>query len=297
MLTRAGVGRLEIVDRDFVEPSNLQRQSLFTEEDALKAVPKAAAAEEALGAINSEAEIRGHVLDLAFDNIEALCRSVDVIVDATDNFETRYLINDFSVKHSIPWVYGGCVGSCGVAFAFQPGSGPCLQCLFPERPEPGSMDTCDTAGIIAPAVHAVAAFQTTQTLKLLTGAPVEARIFQFDVWECWWRAAKAPGKGDPECRCCGLRQFRFLDGERQDRLVRLCGRNAIQVFPAAASVVDFQRLAARLNGVGRTVVSEYMMRIEVDGYEIALFPDGRSIIKGTDDPSRARAVYARYIGR
>ncbi len=295
MLARAGVGRLDLIDRDFVEDSNLQRQTLFCEADAKNGSPKAVAAAAALRAINSEIEVVGHVDDLNPENIETLCSQCDLIVDGTDNFDTRYLINDLAWKRTIPWVYGGCVGSGGVAFAFQPGKTPCLQCLFPEVPAPGSARTCDTAGIIAPTVHVVAAYQVTQALKLICGLEAEGML-RFDIWDDDWRWARLGGQPDSNCRCCGAREFRFLNGEG-DRLVRLCGRNAVQVSPPGEVAIDFPRLAERIGKTGQANFNEYMMRIEVDGYEIALFPDGRSIIKGTDDPLKARSVYARYIGR
>ncbi len=295
MLTRAGVGRLDLIDRDFVEESNLQRQTLFCEADVKNASPKAVAASTALRSINSEVDVQGHVTDLIPENIETLCARCDLIIDGTDNFDTRYLINDWAWKRSIPWVYGGCVGSGGVAFAFQPGKTPCLQCLFPEAPAPGSARTCDTAGIIAPTVHVVASYQVTQALKLICGLVAEGML-QFDIWDDNWHWSRLGAQPDPNCRCCGGHDFRFLHGEG-DRLVRLCGRNAVQVSPATQVAIDFQRLAERIGKTGQANFNEYMMRIDVDGYEIALFPDGRSIIKGTDDPLKARSVYARYIGR
>lgn len=296
ILTRAGIGRLKILDRDFIEESNLQRQGLFTEEDARRGLPKAVAAQHALRALNSEVELEGIVEDVTDANIAALCRGTQVIVDGTDNFETRYLINDFSVRESVPWVYGACLGSYGIAFAFQPGKTPCLQCLFAEPPPAGSAETCDTAGILGPVVHAVAGYQSAQVLKLAVGQPPAAELFQVDVWNSRARLLPVEGAQDEACRCCGRREFRFLEGRERARLVRLCGRNAVQVSPRRRARLDFEQISKRLEKTGQVAFNEYMMRIQINGYEIALFPDGRSIIRGTEDFSEARALYAKYIG-
>ncbi|MFQ5740440.1 MAG: ThiF family adenylyltransferase [Acidobacteriota bacterium] len=296
MLVRGGVGEVVLVDRDFVEPSNLQRQTLFTESDADQGIPKAIAAQKALVAINSEIDVQSRVSDLTFENVDEICSGSNVLVDATDNFEARYLMNDYAFKNGIPWVYGACVGSYGTAFAFQPGRTPCLQCLFRDPPASGSADTCETAGILAPVAHMVASYQVAQVLKILVGEHSNERLFQIDVWEESWREISLAGTADSECRCCGRREFRFLEGRESDRLIRLCGRNAIQVSPGRSTRLDFHQLSERLQPSARAAFNEYMMRIQVVGYDIALFPDGRCIIKGTDDPARARGVYARYIG-
>ena len=296
LLVRAGVGRLDLIDRDFVEESNLQRQSLFTEADADAAIPKAVAAEKALRSINSQVEINGTVQDLTIENIEDLCEQGDIIVDGTDNFETRYLINDFSVKRGIPWVYGACVGSYGTAFLVRPGATSCLQCLFPEPPPLGSVETCDTAGVLGSVVHAVASFQVAQVMKLLVGRTPAERVLKVDVWEDHWQLISAAGARNQDCLCCGKREFRFLEAEEQTHLMRLCGRDAVQVRPSRMTQLDFPQLCQRLTKSGKVRYNKHMMRIRVNGYEIALFPDGRSIIKGTDDFAEARAVYARYIG-
>ncbi|MDA2928832.1 ThiF family adenylyltransferase [Acidobacteria bacterium AH-259-O06] len=296
ILGRAGVGQLKLIDRDFVEESNLQRQSLFSEEDAKKGLPKAVAAEKALRAINSDVELQGVIQDITWENIERLCRDGHIIVDGTDNFETRFLINDFCVKRGMPWIYGACVGSYGVAFAFQPKLTACLQCLFEQPPEIGTTETCDTAGILAPIVHIVAAYQVTQAIKILVGEAARAEILQVDVWTGTWRTIAARSARSEQCLCCGQHQFRFLEGEEKARLTRLCGRNAVQVSPQHSTQLDFQQLRKRLEKSAQVDFNEYMMRIQVDRYEIALFTDGRSIISGTDDFSEARAVYAKYIG-
>ena len=296
MLARAGVGRIVVVDRDFVEESNLQRQSLFTERDAREGIPKAVAAQKALQALNTRVAIDAQVEDVTCDNIESLYASSDVIIDGTDNFETRYLVNDFSVKSSRPWVYGACLGSRGVSFAFRPGKTLCLQCLFGEPPEPGSVETCDTVGIVAPAVHLVASFQVTQVLKLLTESRVRSQILEVDLWEDRWRLLPVRQGSDGECGCCHSRCFRFLEGGDVRRTIRLCGRNAVQVSPPGRVRLDFDKIARRLKKTGKVRFNQYTMQIFVGDYEIALFPDGRSIIRGTEDFSEARGVYSKYVG-
>ena len=296
MLTRAGVGHLKLIDRDFVEESNLQRQSLFTEEDAQRGLPKVVALQRALQAINSDVQLEGIVQDLSWENIEQLCQDSHLILDGTDNFETRFLINDFAVKSRIPWVYGACVGSYGVSFAFQPKVTACLQCLFDRTPEAGTVDTCDTVGILAPVVHAVSAYQVTQVMKLLVGQSPAPEILQIDVWKGTWRIIEAGEARNPDCCCCGQHQFRFLEGKEKTRLTRLCGRNAVQVSPRRSLNVDFEKLSRRLEKSAQVDFNEYIMRIRVNGYEIALFADGRSIVRGTEDFAEARAVCAKYIG-
>ena len=296
MLVRAGVGSLRLIDRDFVEESNLQRQTLFTEEDARQTIPKAVAAERALRAINSEIEVKGFVEDVTFGNMEELCRDSQVILDGTDNFETRYLMNDFSVKYGVPWIYGACLGSYGISLAFQPPVTACLQCLLEEPPGIGTLETCETAGILAPVVHAVSAYQTAQALKLLVGQCPAGEMLQLDVWENQWRLLPVSKAQNEPCACCDSRAFRFLEGNQRDRLTRLCGRDAVQVCPGRHIRLNFREISRRLKDSGKIDFNKYLMRIHIEGYEIALFRDGRSIIKGTDDFSQARAIYAKYIG-
>jgi adenylyltransferase/sulfurtransferase len=296
MLTRAGIGKLTLIDRDFVEESNLQRQSLFTEADAHQGLPKAAVAERELRAINSDVEVEGVIEDVTWQNIDRLCKGSDLIVDGTDNFETRFLINDFAVKEEVPWIYGACVGSYGVAFAFQPNRSACLQCLFEQPTDVGTTETCDTAGILAPVVHAIAAFQVAQGLKILVGESPPQEILQIDVWTGSWQTITAKKARSQKCRCCGEGQFHFLEGQENKKLTRLCGRNAVQISPPRPTRSDFQQISKRLDKSAQIDLNEYLLRIRVDGYEIALFADGRSIIRGTDDFTEARALYAKYIG-
>lgn len=296
MLVRAGVGSLTLVDRDFVETSNLQRQSLFSEEDAASALPKAVAAAAALQRINREVEIVTQVQDLRPDNIAGLLQGAELILDGTDNFETRFLLNDFAVREKLPWVYGACLGSYGTALAVEPGRSPCLRCLCESPPSPGSLETCDTAGILSPIVHLVASFQVVQCLKILVGESPSREILQVDLWKGEWRSTPSPSAPSPDCPCCVRHQFEFLEGHAAGRLTRLCGRGAVQVYPAGAGSVDLEKISRRLSRRGRVQCNPYLLRAWINGYEIALFPDGRSIIKGTEDAGEARAVYSKYIG-
>ncbi len=299
MLVRAGVGKIVLADRDFVEESNLQRQTLFCEDDARQGLPKAVAARRALLAVNSSLEIEEVVADIDADGIGRFARDCDLLLDGTDNFETRFLINDYSVKHGLPWVYAAALGSYGVAMGLHPAQGgPCLRCVMPHLPPAGSAQTCETAGILAPAVLAVASFQVAQSLRLLVGEPFLQRILQVDVWEGSWRTIPLQGFRDSRCGCCVERRFDFLQGRSRNRAMSLCGRNAVQLSPSHKQAVDFDRLRSRLGGSRAVRVSgnPYVLRIDADGCQIALFRDGRSIVRGTEDFARARTLYARYVG-
>ena len=295
-LVRAGIGYVRLVDRDFVEESNLQRQCLFTEDHARLSLPKAVAAESILGTMNSQVTVDAVVEDLTHRNVERLCGESDLILDGTDNFETRYLLNDYSLRTGRTWIYGACVGSYGTAFAFRPRVTPCLQCLFPRPPAPGSAETCDTSGILAPVVHVVASYQVTQVLKILVGAEPASTMLKFDVWENRVKVVSLQGARDPDCPCCGALELRFLEGRERRYSVRLCGRNSVQVQPGEDSRMDLAQVARRLRPSGSVTLNDYIMKLEVNGYELALFRDGRAIIRGTEDETEARAIYARYIG-
>lgn len=293
-LARAGVGSMVIIDRDYVEPSNLPRQWLFEESDAADALPKAAAAERRLALINSSIHVRGVVADLTASNAEQLLGRVDLILDGTDNFETRYLINDFSVSRSIPWVYGAAVGSYGLAMPVLPGRTPCLRCVYPNPPQ-SAQPTCETAGVVNVIASLVASYQVADALKILCGQAdrVEARITTVDVWQGGTRQIAAPPR-DPECPACGRRQFPYLEESRREP-VRLCGRSAVQVQEREQSL-DLAELKARLERIGEVRANEFAVRFFVPPYEMTIFPDGRAIIKGTSDAGLARSLYARYIG-
>jgi molybdopterin-synthase adenylyltransferase len=293
-LARAGVGRLTIIDRDYVEPGNLQRQWLFEEDDAAQAMPKAAAAEKRLRAINSAVAVRAVVADLTASNAAELLAGAAVILDGTDNFDTRYLINDFAVSRGIPWIYGAAVGSYGIEMPVIPGRTACLRCIYPEQPA-GAQPTCETAGVLNTIVSLVAALQASDALKILCGCQeqVEARITTAEIWKGGIRQIAMPPR-DPDCPTCARRDFPFLEETRRAP-VRLCGRNAVQVQERERTI-DLAELKARLAPLGEVRANEYALRFQVQPYEMTIFPDGRAIVKGTSDEGVARSLYAKYVG-
>ncbi len=299
ILCRAGVGTLRLVDRDFVEESNLQRQTLFSEEDAKKGLPKPIAAQQRLKQINASIRVEAHVTDVDSGNIEGLAEGAHCILDATDNFETRFLVNDVSVKHGIPWVYGAAVGSRGVSMSVVPTQTPCLRCIFGSVPATGTTPTCDTDGVLAPIVTIVASYQSVEAIKILTGnlGQINRKLSEIDVWENSWKQVEiASAKDSGGCRCCDLRAFDFL-GQRDGSLAAvLCGRNSIQIRRLDQIRVDLPSLAQRLKRLGGVQLNEFLLRFQVDQYEIAVFSDGRGIVRGTGDPKIARSLFARYIG-
>ena len=294
LLVRAGVGELIIIDRDFVEESNLQRQTLFTEQDAAERLPKAVAAEAHLKQANSGVKVRGVVADLTPQNAGERLRDVQLILDGTDNFETRYLLNDYSVQSGIPWIYGAAVGSGGMTMTIRPGVTPCLACLFPEPPS-GIHATCDTEGIIASAAAVVASIQVAEALKLLVGdtKSLHGKLISLDVWENRYQAID-PGSPSTDCRCCQRREFVHLESTRRAP-VTLCGRDSVQIHERERPM-DFAALEAKLKALGQVRYNAHVLLFAAEPYEMTVFPDGRAIIKGTDDPGVARSLYARYIG-
>ena len=298
-LARAGVGKLRIVDRDFVETTNLQRQVLFDEEDVAANLPKAIAAANKLRRINSEIEIEPIVADVDHANILNLLEGVDCLVDGTDNFETRFLINDAAIKLGIPWVYGGSIGAGGQTMTILPGETPCLRCLITEAPPPGTTETCDTAGILGPIVNVIASIQAAEAIKILSGhrEAVQRSLLVFDVWENRYLAMKAAGlREGSDCPACVRHEFEWLSGERGTHTAVLCGRNAVQLAQPGRGAVSLDALAEKLSGVGRVTRNPFLLRLEVEGYTLTLFPDGRAIIGGTDDIATARTVFAKYVG-
>jgi molybdopterin-synthase adenylyltransferase len=294
LLARAGVGSLRIIDRDYVELANLQRQLLYDEQAASEVCPKAIAAARRLKAINSSIEIEPQVADLTPGNIDDLLAGAGLILDATDNFETRYLINDFAVERGIPWIYGAAVGSYGLTITIFPGKTCCLRCMLPEPPG-GVQPTCETTGVLGPVTAAIAALQAADALKILSGHAdrIEPRLTTIDVWSGDLFQSNAPDR-DPNCPACGRREFTFLEGGERPPTV-LCGRNAVQISERSTPV-DLKALAAQLAPVGDTKVNEFLLRAHVGGFEFTIFPDGRAIIKGTSDAGVARSLYAKYIG-
>jgi adenylyltransferase/sulfurtransferase len=270
---------------------------MFTERDAAERVPKAIAAANHIREINAEIQTEAEVLDVNQSNIERLIAECDVVLDGTDNFGTRYLLNDACVKHNKNWIYGAAVGSYGVTMTIRPHQTPCLRCVFEEAPPPASAPTCDTSGVIMPIISVVAAVQVTEALKLLTGhfEDLHRSLMQFDVWRNEWRKIN-PGAPAPHCPTCGQRNFVTLEAAANDFSAVLCGRNAVQVLPSQQTRIDFQALAQKLRGVGEVKFNEYLLRFRTGEYELTVFQDARSIIRGTDEIATARSLYAKYIG-
>ncbi len=298
-LARAGVGHLRIVDRDFVETSNLQRQVLFDEQDVADGLPKAVAAQRKLRRINSEIEIEAIVADVDHTNIIELATAADVIVDGTDNFETRYLLNDVSIKQNIPWVYGGCLGAEGQTMTILPGETPCLSCLMPEAPPPGSTPTCDTAGILSPIVNVIASIQAMEAIKILSGnrASVNRTLMVLGLWDNSLRQVKLDALLEADnCPTCHHGEFPWLEGLCGSHSAVLCGRNAVQISSPQRQQLSLDSLEKKLSTVGQVNRNPFMLRLDVDGYRLTIFPDGRAIISGTDDIATAKTLFAKYIG-
>src|SRR3954468_18778275 len=298
-LVRAGVGLVRIVDRRFVELNNLQRQVLFDEQDVAQSLPKAVAAANKLKQINSEVQIEPIVADVTHHNIDDMASDVDVIVDGTDNFAIRFLLNDFAVKYKKPWVYGGCIGAEGQTMTILPEDTACLACMMSDAPPPGSTPTCDTAGILGPTVGVIASIEANEALKILSGhrEAISRRLTIIDLWDNQFRAvdlSKLRESGD--CRVCKHHEFVWLAGERGDTSAVLCGRNAVQLSPSSGSVASLDDAATRLAGIGQLQQNPFLLRLTVDGYVLTMFRDGRTIVSGTNDVATARSLHARYIG-
>jgi molybdopterin-synthase adenylyltransferase len=294
VLARAGVGFIRLVDRDLVELSNLQRQLLFEESDAHESAPKAIAAARRLAAINSDIKIDPVVADMGMDNIFDLLQGIDLVLDGLDNLEGRYLLNDACTKNNVPWIYASCVSSTVMARLIVPGKTPCFRCLHRQLPEPGSVRTCDTSGIIGPAALLAASIQASIALQFLTdelSAPTQ--LFVADAWHCSLDGIAV--SRSENCPCCALRKFDFLKPRRQ-QTISLCGRNAVQVRPPFDRRPDFDALASRLRVLGTVQVKDRLLRLDAPPYALTLFEDGRAIVKGTDDPALARSLVARWIG-
>ncbi len=293
-LVRAGVGFLRIIDRDYVELNNLQRQWLFTEADAQGAMPKAVAAARHLASANSQATVEPAVADVTPASIEDLLSDVHLILDATDNFETRFLLNDFAVQNQIPWIYGAAVGTYGLTFPVFPLESACLRCVYPDPPG-GAQPTCETAGVLNTVTATIAAIQSTMALQILSGqaGAVPRAITSVDLWTGAFRRVALP-KRDPQCPTCAMRRFEFLESTKRTP-ISLCGRNAVQIHDSNRPL-DLNALAARLSPLGQVRHNEFALRFFAEPYEMTVFPDGRAIIKGTQDTGVARSLYARYVG-
>jgi molybdopterin/thiamine biosynthesis adenylyltransferase len=294
LLARAGVGTLRLIDRDYVEESNLQRQILYTEQDAAEALPKAEAARRHLLEANSTINIEAHVADLNPEDAPDLLTGAGVILDATDNFETRLLINDFAVRENVPWIYGAAVGSYGIAMPILPNDSACLRCIYPEPPS-GAQPTCETAGVMGSVTTLIGSIQAMEALKILAGhkSAVRRKIFTADLWTGPLRETSTPHR-DPACPTCARRHFVYLEG-RGRAPISLCGRNAVQIHERTRPL-NLGDLAQRLKGLGSVKANEFALRFHDGEYEVTAFADGRAIIKGTTDAGVARSVYSRYIG-
>ena len=292
-LARAGIGEIRIVDRDYVEIDNLQRQILFDEEDAEKGMPKAVSAVEKLRKINSDVKFIPFVEDVNPLNIERIIKGVSAVADGTDNMETRFLINDACIKHNIPWVYGAVIGTEGMTMNVVPEKTACLRCLIKNVPPPGLLPTCDTSGVMNTAVNVIASLQSTELIKILTGKKFSREAIHFDVWRGMFTKIKV--KKLPSCISCGKKIFEFLNGKYTDSTV-LCGRNAVQINVDLKEKISFENLHDKLKNIGEVEFNEYMLRFRKDKYELVVFENGRTIIKGTGDKNLAKSLYARYIG-
>ena len=296
LLARAGIGKLVIVDRDFIELNNLQRQVLYDEDDLARNLPKAVAAAEKLRRINSQIGVEPVVADVSSENVESLIQDAGVVLDGTDNLDTRYLINDACVKHDIPWVYGGAIASTGMSMTIRPHAGPCLRCLYRTPPRAGTLDTCDTAGVVAPIIQVISGWQAAEAMKLLVGrGKLNEGLLHFDVWENTCEQYKVERRAD--CPTCVQHQFSYLDARAGAVTTALCGRKAVQVRVRDTQPLALDALQRKLApAVSDLRANDYMLRFKVDHYEVSVFPDARAIIQGTDDESVARSLYARYIG-
>jgi len=294
LLARAGVGTLRIVDRDFVEPSNLQRQTLFDEADAAESLPKPVAAARKIAAFNSEIAVEPEIADLIPENVDRLLAGTQLLMDGTDNFETRYLLNDWAVKNRVPWIYCAAVGSYAATLNVIPSQTSCLACLFPEPPA-GAVETCETAGILNSAVNLAASVAASEAMKILTGASEALRktLVSFDVW-CNQHAEIAAVAPRPDCGVCQKHEYVHLNGERRPHIT-LCGRNSVQIHERNRPI-DFPSMSERLKPHGSVRHNQFVLKFQHESYEMTLFPDGRAIFKGTDDPAVARSLYARYVG-
>lgn len=298
ILVRAGVGRMTIVDRDYVEYSNLQRQQLYAESDAAERLPKAVAAQRRLAEINSDVPVEAHIMDVGVYELELLASGVDLILDATDNFETRLVINDISQKYRIPWIYGACVGSYGLSYMIVPGKTPCLNCLLNAVPLGGA--TCDTAGIIAPTVHMVVAYQSAEALKWLSGNhdALREELVSFDLWSNQHVAIKVGAVRKQDCTSCGNEpSYPYLTQEHLSKTAVLCGRDTVQIRPPHKQELDLEQLSAQLPAAeGKLERNPFLLSYEIGAHRLVFFRDGRVLVHGTKDIAEAKTLYHRYMG-
>jgi len=298
-LVRAGIGRVRLIDRDWVEWDNLPRQTLFTEDDARHRVPKAVAAAEKLQQINSDVKLDIAVTDLTFRTAAQLLADVDLILDGTDNFETRFLINDYALAHNKPWVHAGCIGAQGQLLPIVPGKTACFRCLISEPPTADSQETCDTAGVLGPAIGVIASWQAIEAIKILTATTNETlgKLQVFDLWQGTHRTISLEAlRNNQECQACHRSDFEFLDGRRSAAASVLCGKNAVQIQPPTTQRLNLSEMSERLRSYGQLQINAFLLRVNSDNLQLTLFADGRAIVSGTEEPAVARALYARIIG-
>lgn len=296
-LTRAGVKRIVLVDRDYVDWTNLQRQQLYTENDAKQQLPKVIAAKNRLNQINSDVEIQGHVMDMGIEEAEELIEGIDLIIDATDNFETRLLINDLSQKYQVPWIYGACVGSYGITYTILPGQGPCLNCFLNKIP--AYNQTCDTVGIIAPAVQMVTAYQTAEALKILVEdfQAVRRKIVTFDLWENQHVQLGMDKAKKEDCPSCGTNPtYPHLEKSSALKTAVLCGRDTVQIRPSYNREIDLKEMEQRLSAHGEVRRNPYLLELQSNSRRLVLFKDGRALVHGTKDTAEAKSLYHRLLG-
>jgi adenylyltransferase/sulfurtransferase len=298
-LVRAGIGNIKIIDRDYIEESNLQRQILFDEDDIASNLPKAVAAQRKLRKINSNINIEGIVTDINYSNIEDLTKGADVIIDGTDNFETRFLINDFSIKNNIPWIYGACIGSRGLTMNIIPSETPCLRCVFETMPQMGSFPTCDTVGVIGPIASIIASFQVTEAIKIITkdSGAINKTLFEIDVWKNKFKRIDVSTlKEINSCPTCKQHNYKFLEAEDGSMVSFLCGKNAVQILARNTGNIDLAQLAKRLGKLTEVSHNAFMLKFKINNNGFTVFPDGRAIITGTHDTSIAKNLYSKYLG-
>ncbi|MCS6885815.1 MAG: ThiF family adenylyltransferase [Acidobacteriota bacterium] len=297
-LARAGVGSLRIIDRDVVEPSNLHRQSLYDETDAKNHLPKAEAAKRRLQMLNSELQIEAIVRDVSSTNTEHLLEGTDLVLDGTDNFETRFIINDACIKRSIPWIYAAAVSSYGLTMTVIPEKTPCLRCIFEQLPPPASAPTCETAGVILPIISSISAIQVTEAIKILIRRYelLHKSLVQLDIWKNRYVKIDVTNARSKDCICCSRKIFDYLS-QPQSLVATLCGRNTVQVVPNAGFKIDLKQLAEKLRPHGEVQINRFLLRFKLpEGYELTIFPDARSLIHGTADTTTARSIYAKFVG-
>lgn len=298
LLARAGVGKLFLIDRDFLELNNLQRQMLYDEKDVRDHLPKAVAAENHLRGINSEIQIHGIVSDINANNIHAMLQGVDLILDGSDNFETRFLINDFSLQNQIPWIYGGAIRTEGMSYVILPGERPCLRCMFGEAPKHSHMQTCSQVGVLSTVSHLIASFQATEAIKILAGQRerVDPKMWKVDIWNKTFKSISVEHLMNFSCSGCSMDTYPYLEYHQGTQTLSLCGRNAVQIYKSNEDFIDFKALAERINDKAKVSFNDYILNIDSAPYEITVFRNGRAIIKGTEDQGQAKSLYSQFVG-